>query len=101
MAHRKDWLLLAIACAADGKLSPVQSQQAMFLLSEEAGTLITRPFYGFHPHIYGPFAAALYRDVDGLQQDRLLRIMHMDRLAMYEITPAGLNHVGVLRGSLD
>ena len=101
MAHRKDWLLLAIACTADGKLSPVQSQQAMFLLSEEAGARITRPFYSFHPYNYGPFDATIYRDVDNLQQDGLLRIVHTERFAAYQITPAGLNHAGQLRGSLD
>ena len=101
MAHRKDWLLLAIASAADGKLSPVQSQEAMFLLSEEAGALVPRPFYSFHPYNYGPFDAAVYRDVDDLQQDGLLRIVHAERSAMYQITPAGLDHAGQLRGSLD
>src|SRR5215468_4044011 len=100
MAHRKDWLLLAIARAADGKLSPTQSQQAMFILSEEGGALITRPFYSFRPYNYGPFDATIYQDVDDLQQGGLLRIVHTERSATYQITPAGLDHVDQLRGSL-
>jgi hypothetical protein len=101
MAHRKNWLLLAIARAADGQLSPTQTQQAMFILSEEGGALIARPFYSFRPYNYGPFDATIYQDVDDLQRGGLLRIVHTERSASYQITPAGLNHADQLRESLD
>jgi len=101
MAHRKDWLLLAIAIAADGGLSPAQSQKAMFLLSEEAGALVTQPFYSFRPYNYGPFDGDIYLDVDELLRDGLVCIVQAGSSTVYQITPAGLRHAGKLRASLD
>src|SRR2546430_78743 len=72
MIKRDDYLLLALAEAADGSLMPVQIQKAMFLLKEEAGRDISKTFYKFIPYNYGPFCADIYQDLAILESKGLV-----------------------------
>lgn len=63
--QREFWPLMALACAPDGVLSPIQVQKALFLVMERAGRHIG-DIYEFEPHNYGPFSVDIYRDIDSL-----------------------------------
>jgi hypothetical protein len=66
MASRDEFLLLALASASDGRLTPVQIQKAMFLLKQEAGQFVGPDFYEFVPYNYGPFNSSIYDDLNAL-----------------------------------
>ena len=63
------WPLMALACAPDGVLSPVQMQKALFLVTKRAESDIGKDLYEFKAHYYGPFSADIYRDINALQQE--------------------------------
>jgi hypothetical protein len=60
----KDLLLLAIAAAGEGGLSPIQLQRSLFLLSQKRKTHLGPGFYEFEPGNAWPFSKALYADLD-------------------------------------
>ncbi len=47
MISNQNWLLLALASAEDGRMSPLQLQKAMFLMRMEADDLLGPQFYKF------------------------------------------------------
>ena len=62
--ERYDWPLLALYVAEAGKLSPVQVQKTLFLFAENMPEAIdAQHAYNFIPYHYGPFDAAIYRDL--------------------------------------
>lgn len=97
---RCDWLLLALAEAGPRGHSPIQIQKTMFVFWK--GTERVLPgdaFYDFVPHNYGPFDAAIYRDLDLLA---LAGLVEIDRTAsrggrIYRATPAGMEHAAQYR----
>ena len=66
---RKLWPLMALACAPNAVLSPVQMQKALFLMTKRAGDDIGDKLYDFIPHNYGPFSAEIYRDINALAEE--------------------------------
>jgi hypothetical protein len=74
MASRDEFLLLALASASDGRLTPVQIQKAMFLLKQEAGQFVGPDFYEFVPYNYGPFNSSIYDDLNALAGAGLVTI---------------------------
>ena len=66
---RRLWPLMALACARDGVLSPVQMQKALFLMEQRAGDHIGGKLYDFIPHNYGPFSAGICRDIGALNEE--------------------------------
>ena len=77
---RDEWLVLAIAAADEDGISPIQLQQSVFLFSLKRAEDLGPDFYEFEPHNYGsaakeaegPFAKALYADLDALVADGLV-----------------------------
>src|SRR5258705_12332099 len=74
MASRDEFLLLALASASDGRLTPVQIQKAMFLLKQEAGQFVGPDFYEFVPYNYGPFNSSIYDDLNTLAAEGLVTV---------------------------
>ena len=66
---RKLLPLMALACAPNAVLSPVQMQKALFLMTKRTGGGIGDELYEFIPHNYGPFSAQIYRDIDALAEE--------------------------------
>jgi uncharacterized protein YwgA len=70
---RRDWLLLYIALkGAPAGLDPVKIQKGMFLMAME-GELPEAESYGFSPYLYGPMSREIYRDVERLEENGLVR----------------------------
>jgi uncharacterized protein len=75
MTTRKDWLLVALSESADGYLSPVQIQKALFLFRKGAeGRFDSSQFYDFAPYHYGPFSPDIYYDLEELEKRGLVQI---------------------------
>lgn len=91
MLARIDWLLLALSAAPDGWMSPVQIQKTMFLFGQEAGDALGDDYYIFRPYRYGPFDAAIYRDIEYLESRDLVRIERLNGRAIrrFVITSEG------------
>jgi uncharacterized protein YwgA len=91
MASRDEFLLLALASASDGRLTPVQIQKAMFLLKQEAGQFVGPDFYEFVPYNYGPFNSSIYDDLNTLAAAGLVTVDQPQgrSWAMYTITGTG------------
>ncbi len=60
---------MALACSPDGELTPAQMQKSLFLMSAEMSEFVGDDFYEFVPHNYGPFALAIYTDIDELAKE--------------------------------
>jgi uncharacterized protein YwgA len=70
---RRDWLLLYVALkGAPLGLDPVRLQKGMFLFANEGGVPIEET-YDFRPYLYGPMSSQVYRDIDELEADGLVR----------------------------
>jgi uncharacterized protein len=92
MPAKTDWLLVALAASGQGMLSPVQIQKTMFIFKQGAkAVLSTDNFYDFIPYNYGPFDAAIYRDLDVLEMGGLTQVFNRYHGGQrrYGITPAG------------
>ncbi len=100
MSSRTDWLVLALAEAEGGALSPVQVQKALFVFSKgAAGNLSSDSFYNFEPYNYGPFDSMIYADLERLQVRGLVNILNPGAGAQrrYSITQQGLSHATSIR----
>jgi DNA-binding PadR family transcriptional regulator len=73
MLQREDWLLLFIGLPG-GKFytDQVRVMKGMFLFSKEGPTSV-RDLYDFSPYAYGPFDTAVYRDLNSLEAQGLIR----------------------------
>jgi len=73
MLEREDWLLLFIGLPG-GKFyaDQVRVMKGMFLFSKE-GPASVRNLYDFTPYDYGPFDTGVYRDLDKLEAQGLIR----------------------------
>jgi hypothetical protein len=99
MASRDEFLLLALASAKDGRLTPLQIQKAMFLLKQEAAQFVGPDFYEFVPYNYGPFNSSIYDDLNLLAASGLVSIDQSQgrSWAMYTITGAGQQRADRIR----
>ena len=89
---RKAWPLMALACAPNNVLSPVQMQKVLFLVGEQAKDQVGDGFYRFIPHNYGPFSVDVCRDIEALgKEGETARIpSHSPSWSSYGITDSGL-----------
>jgi hypothetical protein len=96
---REDWLLLALACADDSGLSPVQLQKVLFVLGREMPNIAGDRYYEFNPYHYGPFDANVYRDATWLSVQGLVSVSTDESaLRHYSITHLGQARASKLRG---
>lgn len=89
--HKRDWLLLLIAFKGPPSgLDPVRLQKGMFLFAMEGGVPPSEQ-YDFEPYNYGPMSRELYRDLDDLAADGLLRAVEVSGHSWqrYLSTPEG------------
>jgi uncharacterized protein len=70
---RRDWLLLfaSYAGAPEG-LDPIRFQKGLFLFAERSKAT-QRSKYVFKPYDYGPMSSEIYRDLDALVAEGLLK----------------------------
>ena len=102
MTSNRNWLLLALASAEDGRMSPLQLQKAMFLMRMEADDLLGPQFYRFVPYNYGPFNSTIYSDIEALRHEGLVLNESEGRhWPTHMITPDGLKRVEQVRDSAD
>ena len=91
MMHRKDWLVLFLGLPGGSyPADQIRVMKGMFLWSKE-GPREARQLYHFEPYNYGPFDTAVYRDLDALESEGLLRVESSfgDRQRRYSLTLAG------------
>ena len=101
---KREWTLLVIAAARGEKVSPVQLQKALFLLSDKLSNKQrqTRSFYKFEPYDYGPFCSEVYADAEALAASGLVNIVCENfSFRQYSLTPKGEAEVRKLRKELD
>lgn len=98
---RSDWLLVTLKASKTGRLTPVQIQKSLFILSEEAKRYVGSGFYRFEPYDYGPFNASIYRDLDQLADAGEVEIERSPRWREYAITPAGAARARTAEAILD
>ncbi len=66
---------LAVLSLADGMLTPVQLQKAMFLASDKLSSAFKADSrYNFQPYDYGPFDRQMYEDVEAMERQGLIQI---------------------------
>jgi len=90
----KEWILLAISCAKDGSLSPVQLQKSLFLLGRMFSKEVGKEYYQFMPYNYGPFCQTIYSDCEVLAAEGLIDIGRSINPGWteYSITAKGSKH---------
>lgn len=99
---RKDWPLVALGCAVDGKLTPIQMQKALFLIKMEAGQQLHGDFYNFVPYNYGPFDSAIYKDVARQEaEENIITERAGNRWDAYFITVEGKRKASDLLREMD
>jgi DNA-binding PadR family transcriptional regulator len=70
---RQDWLLLFIGLPGGSHpTDQLRVMKGMFLFSQE-GPRQVRDLYDFQPYSYGPFDTQIYRDLDQLEIEGLIR----------------------------
>lgn len=103
MTERQKWLLLFLG--SDGGAYPVDQirvMKGMFLL-DQAARLPDRPMYHFDAYDYGPFDSAVYRDLDALKIDGLIRAVGRagESRRFYDLTESGRMTYNKLFASQD
>lgn len=100
--QRRDWLLVALAGAKGGVLTPVQLQKSLFLLGRRLPQLQAEGFYIFLPHHYGPFCVDIYRDAEELEREHLVEIVKSEKgnWKEYKLTAQGKKRASTLRSRL-
>jgi hypothetical protein len=88
---RNEWILLALKCATNHRLTPLKLQKTLFLLGERRKADVGSKYYAFQPYHYGPFDANVYRDADELESDGLIALEHSQRrmVRKYVLTDHG------------
>jgi hypothetical protein len=99
---RSQWLLLAIAAAGDGGLTPVQLQKAPFLVGKNCPNEVGHDFYEFEPWDYGPFDVDVYQDAQELETSGFVTIAPDPgkRWRRYIITAKGRTAAQMLKSRL-
>ena len=99
MLKRSDWVLLFLGAESGPHgCDQIRVMKGLFLLSREPA----HPLYGqyqFEAYDYGPFDAAVYRDLDTLQLAGLVRVQRWlgSTRKTYELTEPGRLRVSQLR----
>jgi hypothetical protein len=86
-------IVLAVLAAEPGaEFGPIQVQNLFFLVDENVAEAICGRQFVFEPDGYGPFDAAVYRELEALETAGLVRIDRSDRAAgrqSYTLTVRG------------
>ena len=73
MLDRKSWLLaFLVQPGGPFPVDQIRVMKGMFLWSQE-GPDDVRDLYDFQPYAYGPFDTSIYRDLESLETDGLIR----------------------------
>jgi uncharacterized phage-associated protein len=102
--QKRDWTLLVIGAAGGKKVSPVQLQKALFLVSKtlKPKQRQTSTFYRFKAYDYGPFCSEVYSDAEALKEAGLVSITCQEfSFRHYAATDDGQKKAQELRGELD
>ena len=88
---KNELVLAALATGEGAAFSPVQVQKLMFVLDREISQHTGGPHFAFEPYDYGPFDAAVYSTLEGLQAAGDVEISYGQgtRRRSYRLTVAG------------
>ena len=93
LSERQKFVLAALAAGPeDEPYTPVQAQKLLFLVDENlAEDLHGRKLFRFKPYDYGPFDKRVYRELETLEEYRLLNTLVDGRLGQrcYSLTIKG------------
>lgn len=100
---REKWILMAVNCAENGSLSPIQLQKSLFLLSRKYPNEVGSAFYEFEPYDYGPFNKEIYSDCMALAQQGFLIVQQPVGRGWsgYSITPKGTEKAKKLKNEVS
>lgn len=87
MTEARDWLLLTLEFQED----PIRIQKTLFKFSEEAKGSLEEDTYSFKPYNWGPFSIEIYRDLDDLVAEGLVKRVRLAGAtwAKYRLTDEG------------
>lgn len=93
--ERRDWLLLFLSLDSSKALDPIRIMKGLFLSSMEDGISLG---YTFEPYHYGPCSFDVYKDLDQLVADGLVRGIPVPGQTwnLYTLTPSGASRAGRL-----
>ena len=89
--NKKKIVLAGLAAGSGHFHTPVQVQKLFFLIDRNISHLIGGPFFSFEAYNYGPFDAAVYRVLEGLNTEGLVEIAKDGTMNMYGLTDDGRN----------
>ena len=91
LTRRQKTILAALAAENAPPFAPVQVQKLFFLLDENLNVRLGGRLFNFQPYNYGPFDAAVYRELEALWQMGLVTIAAVGGSGRreYRLTPAG------------
>ena len=89
---KSDFVLAAMAPAGNHGFSRVQMQKALFLLDANISDLTDGPHFEFRPHVFGPFDADVYDELESLAERDLVKESAVLGLSdpPYSLTEEGL-----------
>ncbi|MDE0384397.1 MAG: hypothetical protein OXI22_10975 [Defluviicoccus sp.] len=90
--ERDDFVLAAMAAIPGQAFSPVQVQKFFFLLDKKVSGFVGGPHFDFIPYDYGPFDKDVYRSLEILATNGLVRVLPANpaRSREYMVTNEGL-----------
>jgi uncharacterized phage-associated protein len=101
--NRSEAILAALAASGGAEHSPVQVQKLLFLMDRKLGDRIGAPHFDFQPYDFGPFAPAVYRELEAREAEGEVEIITNDdlRRRKYRLTPAGQTKGDAILAALD
>jgi len=103
--HRRYWPLVVLATLPEGerRLTPMQLQKTLFLISKNMSDELGKDYYDFVPYLYGPFAKGINQDVNDLIEEGLLTaVPAVDRSwNWYELSASGFELGSLLSAKLS
>lgn len=89
--NRTDLVLAALSTGNGQAFRPVQVQKLFFLIDHNIAKLLGGCHFDFKPFNYGPFDAAVYREIEALAAKGLAEVLPEHSWRIYRLTEAGQN----------
>jgi hypothetical protein len=97
---RRQIVLAGLAPARGEAFTPVQVQKLFFLIDERAHSVLGGKHFSFEPYHYGPFDAAVYREIEKLEREGFAEVMPAPSKT-YRLTAEGQRHAEAALTELD
>ena len=87
--NRQDYILAVLSTGNKKKFTPVQIQKMFFLIDKIISDLVNGPYFNFVPYNYGPFDKDIYRELNKLAGQGLVKIVRDYNWNDYLLTEEG------------